>query len=157
MSKKFNPEAPDQYKGKQIILDTDRNLVNSRKDALHFANEGFLFSTNGEFHFNTSNDPSTNKFVVDSPKIQLGIDDGATTTNNPAVKGNELENILSEILDILDNLYKIDMLMMNPIAPLIGPCAPDVAFSGKTQATQTRIMGLKQRLKEIKSDKVFLT
>lgn len=152
----FNPTNPSEYIGKQLILDSNRILLNSREDNLFFSDKGFSFSTNGEFHFNTGNKDG-NKFVVNAPKIQLGIDEGQTTTNNPAVKGNELEEILTEILDILDNLYKIDMLMVNPIAPLIGPCAPDAAFPGKTVAAQTRITSLKQRLKEMKSNKVFLT
>jgi len=152
----FNPTNPSEYIGKQLILDSNRILLNSREDNLFFSDKGFSFSTNGEFHFNTENKDG-NKFVVNAPKIQLGIDEGQTTTNNPAVKGNELEEILTEILDILDNLYKIDILMVNPIAPLIGPCAPDATFPGKTVATQTRITSLKQRLKEMKSNKVFLT
>jgi len=156
MSNPFKPISPNQYQGKQIILDTDRNLTNSREDSLNFAEKGFLFSTNGEFHINTSN-LSESKFVVNSPKIQLGIDSGGTTTKNPAVKGEELEKILNEILDIIDNMYKIDLLLLNPIAPLAGPCAPDAAFPGKTQAAQTRITNLRQRLKEIKSSKVYLT
>lgn len=152
----FNPTGPSEYIGKQIILDSDRILFNAREDNMLFSNKGFSFSTNGEFHFNTS-DNTGNKFVVNAPKIQLGVDNGGTTTNNPAVKGNELESLLTEILDLIDQLYKVDLLLLNPIAPLVGPCAPDAAFSGKTQASQLKIEGLKQRLKDFKSNKVFLT
>lgn len=152
----FNPISPSQYIGKQFIADSNRILLNAREDCLLFSDKGFSLSTNGEFHFNTENKKG-NKFVINAPKIQLGVDEGQTTTNNPAVKGNELEKVLKEILDIIDTMYKIDLLLVNPIAPLVGPCAPDALFPSKTQATQQRIMGLKQRLNEIKSEKVFLT
>jgi hypothetical protein len=153
----FKPEAPDRYIGKQLIFNSNgRILLNAEEDQNLFSNKGFLFSTNGEFHFNTSTQ-NDSKFVVNSPKIQLGIDSGGTTTSNPAVKGNELEKVLNEVLDIIDNMYKVDLMLLNPIAPLAGPCAPDAAFAAKTQAAQGKITSLKQRLKEIKSEKVFLT
>lgn len=152
----FNPINPSEYIGKQLILDSNRILLNSREDNLFFSDKGFSFSTNGEFHFNTGNKDG-NKFVVNAPKIQLGIDEGQTTTNNPAVKGIELEEILTEVLDIIDTFYKVDVLLLNPIAPPSGPCAPDAAFPGKTAATQTRITNLKARLKDFQSNKVYLT
>ena len=49
----FNPTSPDQYIGKQLILNSDRIVINSKEDNLLFSNTGFSFSTNGEFHFNT--------------------------------------------------------------------------------------------------------
>ena len=151
----FNPTSPDQYIGKQLILNSDRIVINSKEDNLLFSNTGFSFSTNGEFHFNTG-DNKENKFVVNSPKIHLGME-GAKITSNPAVKGRELESILTEVLDIIDTFYKVDVLLLNPIAPPAGPCAPDAAFPGKTAATQSRITGLKARLKDFQSDKVYLT
>ena len=151
----FNPTTPDQYIGKQLILNSDRIVINSKEDNLLFSNTGFSFSTNGEFHFNTEN-KNGNKFVVNSPKIHLGLE-GTQLTSNPAVKGKELENILTEVLDIIDTFYKVDVLLLNPIAPPVGPCAPDAAFPGKTSATQSRITNLKTRLKEFQSDKVYLT
>lgn len=151
----FNPTTPDQYIGKQLILNSDRIVINSKEDNLLFSNTGFSFSTNGEFHFNTENKDG-NKFVVNSPKIHLGLE-GTQLTSNPAVKGKELENILTEVLDIIDTFYKVDVLLLNPIAPPVGPCAPDAAFPGKTSATQSRITNLKTRLKEFQSDKVYLT
>lgn len=151
----FNPTSPDQYIGKQLILNSDRIVINSKEDNLLFSNTGFSFSTNGGFHFNTG-DNKENKFVINSPKIHLGME-GAKITSNPAVKGRELESILTEVLDIIDTFYKVDVLLLNPIAPPAGPCAPDAAFPGKTAATQSRITGLKARLKDFQSDKVYLT
>lgn len=151
----FNPTNPNEYIGKQLILNSDRVVINSKEDNLLFSDKGFSFSTNGEFHFNTEN-RNGNKFVVNSPKIHFGLENNELTSN-PAVKGRELEEILTELLDIIDNLYKIDLLLLNPIAPPAGPCAPDAAFPSKTTASQLRIQTLKQRLKEFQSNKVYLT
>ena len=151
----FNPISPSQYIGKQIIGNTDRILLNSKEDTLLFSNKGFSFSTNGEFHFNTENRDG-NRFVVNAPKIQLGIDNGGTTTNNPAVKGNELVAKLGQILDVIEQLYNVDIYLYNPIAPLTGPVAPDATWEGKTGATLARIKSLRKSLDEIKSEKVFL-
>ena len=152
----FNPTSPDQYIGKQLILNSDRIVINSKEDNLLFSNTGFSFSTNGEFHFNTE-DKKGNKFVVNSPKIHLGLE-GTQLTSNPAVKGNELETILTELLDIIDTFYKIDALLLNPLTTVPGtPTGPDATFPSKTTTTQTRITNLKNRLKEFQSDKVYLT
>ena len=151
----FNPTLPNEYIGKQLILNSDRIVINSKEDNLLFSDKGFSFSTNGEFHFNTGN-INESKFVVNSPKIHLGLED-SELTSNPAVKGRELEELLTELLDIVDNLYKVDLLLLNPIAPPVGPCAPDATFPTKTIASQNRIQTLKQRLKEFQSNKVYLT
>ena len=151
----FNPTAPNQYIGKQLILNSDRIVINSKEDNLLFSNKGFSFSTNGEFHFNTEN-KSGNKFVVNSPKIHLGLE-GSELTSNPAVKGKELLKILTEVIDIIDTFYKVDVLLLQPIAPPIGPCAPDVAFISKTATTQNRLVKLQSNLKDFQSNKVYVT
>jgi hypothetical protein len=151
----FNPTNPNEYIGKQLILNSDRIIVNSKEDNLLFSDKGFSFSTNGEFHFNTG-DNENNKFVINAPKIHIGLENSALA-NNPAVKGNELREILDELISIIDNLYKIDLLLLNPIAPPSGPCAPDPSFTSKTQASQTRLSNLKNRLVEFQSNRVYLT
>ena len=86
----WQPLLPDQYKGKQLIKKSQgRILIDSGDDSLFYANNGFLFSTNGEIHFNTSQNKSS-MFMVDSPRIQLGIDSPSSTVDNAAVKSNEL-------------------------------------------------------------------
>ena len=157
MSKKFKPISPNLYVGKQMITNSQgRILLNAGDDSLFFANNGFSFSTNGEIHFNTSQ-AENSKFIVESPRIQLGIDSPSSTVDNAAVKSNELISKLKEILAILEQMYNIDLLLLQPIAPIAGPCAPDATFPTKVQATKTRITNLKNSLDEIKSTKVFLT
>jgi hypothetical protein len=153
----FNPIDVSVYEGAQIISNTDRVLINSKEDYLNFSNKGHLFSTNGSFHINTG-EKLTNRFVVNAPQIQLGLDEGPSTEKNPAVKGNELEAILIELLSILEFTYKVDLKLLTPMTTLPGtPTAPDAAFAGKTAATRQRITNLKNRLQEFQSKKVFVT
>jgi|TARA_B100000035_G_scaffold177905_2_gene151683 hypothetical protein len=154
----WQPFSPDQYKGKQLIGKSQgRILLDSGDDSYFISNNGMLFTTNGEIHFNTKSSNPNCMFMVDSPRIQLGIDSGGTTIENAAVKSNELIEKLKEILAIIENMYNVDLLLLAPIAPPIGPCAPDATFPSKVQATKTRIESLKNSLDEIKSNKVFLT
>jgi hypothetical protein len=153
----FKPIQPDRYIGKQLIHKSNgRILLDAVDDVAAYSGNGFLFSTNGEFHFNTSDGPNS-KFVIKSPHIQLGTDPGATTTKNPAVKGDELEKLLTKILNVIDQMYKVDLLLLTPIAPIAGPCAPDATFVAKTQAAQNTIANLRNEIKTIKSEKVFIT
>ena len=157
MKDNFKPADVNVFEGAQVITNTERILTNTKEDSLHFSNKGFLFSTNGSYHINTGQ-TSTNTFIVNAPQIQLGLDEGADTIKNPAVKGNELEEILNEVLKILDHMYNVDLLLLNPIVTVPGtPTAPDAGFKGKTIATRNRIAGLRDRLKEFKSSKVFIT
>ena len=153
----YKPTEPNKYIGKQLIgTSKGRILLNAGEDSLFFADKGFLFSTNGEIHFNTS-DQSDSKFIINSPRIQLGIDPGGNTTSNAAVKSEELIAKLKEICLILEQLLILDIPLVSPVAPLVGPCAPDPTFSVKSEPTKNRITSLKNSLNEIKSDKVFLT
>lgn len=154
----FKPIDVSVFEGAQVLTNTDRIINNSKEDSLSFSDKGFLFSTNGEFHINTGENFDSNRFIVNAPQIQLGLDPGESTEKNPAVKGNELEDILTELLNILEFMYKVDLLLLNPIVTIPGaPSAPDATFPQKTTATQQRIATLKGRLQEFQSKKVFLT
>ena len=80
---------PNTYEGKQVIINSDRLVFNARNDAiLLYSNEQIGFSTNGNFHFNTSNLPE-NKFIINAPNIYLGLNREGLPYS-PAVKGHEL-------------------------------------------------------------------
>ena len=92
----FVPDKPDVYQGKQVIINSDRLLFNAKTDSiLLFSNKVIGFSTNGSFHFDTSPNEES-KFVVNSPKIYLGLEYDDTLPTQPAVLGEELT--LQEIL-----------------------------------------------------------
>ena len=101
-------QAPDIYQGKQVIITSDRLIFNAREDTIFSSDSTIAFSTNKDFHINT-NSNSSGKFAVNSPKIHLGIvKSDKSLANNPAVKGQELEQLLTDILDLLEILI-LDM------------------------------------------------
>ena len=51
------PKQPFAYQGNQVIINTDRVVMQSKKDSiLLFAKEHMSFSCNGSIHFDTSSD-----------------------------------------------------------------------------------------------------
>ena len=65
-------KSPETYQGKQVIITSDRLIFNAREDSIFAADSTIAFSTNKDFHINTS-DGSNGKFAVNSPKIHLGL------------------------------------------------------------------------------------
>ena len=105
----YIPESPETYKGSQVIINSDRLLFNAKKESiLLFSDKVIGFSTNGSFHFDTSPEEANSKFVVNSPKIYLGLRYNNTLPENPAVLGNELESILLRMCnECIGALYDI--------------------------------------------------
>ena len=104
----YIPKSPSTYQGNQIIIDSDRLLFNARKDSiLLFSDKAIGFSTNGSFHFDTSNTEDSH-FIVNSPNIYLGLDYDNTLPKQPAVLADDLIHSLGDILDLIQKAY-LDM------------------------------------------------
>ena len=69
----YIPENPNSYTCNQLIINSDRLLFNAKEDSiLFYSNKAIGFSTNGNFHFDTSHNLD-NKFIINSPNIYLGL------------------------------------------------------------------------------------
>tara|TARA_R110001592_G_scaffold59556_1_gene180669 strand:+ start:2007 stop:2477 length:471 start_codon:yes stop_codon:yes gene_type:complete len=100
----YTPEAPGTYQGNQVVLNSDRLLFNAKTDSiLLFSDKAIGFSTRGSFHFDTSPFEES-KFVVNSPKIYLGLEYDNSLPKQPAVLGHELKDFLSEVLDLIGEI-----------------------------------------------------
>lgn len=89
----YKPDFP--YKDDQLIINSDRLILNSKKDSIFlFANKAISFSANEGIHFNTEKE-----FYVNAKNIKLGL--GA---DEPLVKGNQLKNILTKLLNDQNNI-----------------------------------------------------
>tara|TARA_R100001460_G_scaffold102890_1_gene147698 strand:- start:252 stop:743 length:492 start_codon:yes stop_codon:yes gene_type:complete len=100
------PIKPNVYQGKQVILNSDRLIFNAKQDSiLLYSNHVIGFSTNGSFHFDTSKEKDKSKFVVNSPNIYLGLKDNDALPTQPAVLGEDLCEMLEEILDLITTVY----------------------------------------------------
>ena len=83
----YQPEFP--YRGKQIIIDSDRVLLNAKNDSVFIVGDKAVgISTNGTFNIDSSN-----KTIINSPQIDLGLN-----AEESAVKGDTLVKVFNEYL-----------------------------------------------------------
>lgn len=150
-------KSPEVYQGKQVIITSDRLLFNAREDSIFSSDSTIAFATNKDFHINTS-DGSNGKFAVNSPKIHLGkVKQDSKLADNPAVKGEELEQLLNDILDHLNTLYTVVLPTLHQLTTLPGlPTVPSPANSGLISPLTSQIRSLKGRIKNIKSKNVYI-
>tara|TARA_R110001606_G_C14929760_1_gene597817 strand:+ start:29 stop:496 length:468 start_codon:yes stop_codon:yes gene_type:complete len=147
----YKPDAPGIYQGKQVIINSDRLLFNAKNDSiLLFSDKAIGFSTNGSFHFDTTN-LDENKFVVNSPNIYLGLNDDGNFPTEPAVLGDKMEILIEDILDMVDGL--IDDITTKIIFISGIPGTPGGLCANAPMLTTRRreIEGLKNQIKDIKS------
>lgn len=89
----YKPEFP--YNNPQIIFNSDRITLNSKKDSIFlFSSKIINFSSNEGIHFNTTDD-----IIMNGNKILLGLN-----AKEPLVKGNQIKNILDLLLDMISNV-----------------------------------------------------
>ena len=148
----YTPKSPLLYDGNKVVINSDRLIFNAKTDSiLLFSNEVIGFSTNGSFHFDTSDD-NESKFIINAPNIYLGLDLKKLPTE-PAVLGNELHDLLHKILDTIYRLtadieYKVSYIVTAPG----GPTGLNPANAGALFETRQRIKKLVGQIEAIKSD-----
>lgn len=149
----YIPQAPGTYQGNQVIINSDRLVFNAKIDSiLLFSDKAIGFSTNGSFHFDTSPDENESKFVVNSPNIYLGLEFDNTYPTEPAVLGDQLEDLLNEMLDLIGGMlddieYKVGYVVTVPSSPT----APNPANTPVLQRRRSQIQQLKSEIENIKS------
>tara|TARA_R110000787_G_scaffold235022_1_gene341840 strand:- start:192 stop:653 length:462 start_codon:yes stop_codon:yes gene_type:complete len=150
-------KSPETYQGKQVIINSDRLIFNAREDSLFSSNKTIAFSTNKDFHINTS-EGSDGKFAVNSPKIHLGkIKANNSLADNPAVKGQELEQLLKDILNHLNLLYSTVLPLLNQITLFPGlPTVPSPSNIALITPLINDLNVLKGKVKSIKSSNVYI-
>ena len=158
----FIPIQPDIYQGKQVIINSDRLLFNAKTDSiLLFSDKIIGFSTNGSFHFDTS-DLDGNKFVVNAPNIYLGLlqdkDDPQKKVypTEPALLGDKTDEYLNNLLEMIDSLIDALVGQYTLVAPIAGPCAPFGGNEGCFATVRTSITDLREEIENIKSKRIKL-
>lgn len=87
----YTPEFP--YRGNQIIIDSDRVLINSKEDSTFIVGKKAVgISTQGTFNVD-----SGGKTIINSPEIYLGLE-----AKHPLIKGDTLLVILTAFIKIVD-------------------------------------------------------
>jgi hypothetical protein len=102
------PKQPFAYQGNQVIINTDRIVMQSKHDSiLMFAQEHMSFSANGSIHFDTS-DEDDSYFIINSPKMIFGLENnGAKLPTEPALLGEKTEAWMADLLAAIDALCDI--------------------------------------------------
>lgn len=96
---KTSPLSPQNYSNNQIILSSDRITLNSKRDEIMLhANTNIELGANQIIHLNSSN-----SILLNSPKIFLGLNSNNTTPTEPALLGATTVELISRLLEILNN------------------------------------------------------
>jgi len=159
----FVPDQPNIYQGKQVIINSDRLLFNAKTDSiLLFSDKIIGFSTNGSFHFDTS-DLDENKFVVNAPNMYFGLitdeddPDKKVYPTEPALLGDKTDEYLNNLLDMMDSLIDALVGQYTLVAPIVGPCAPFGGNEGCFATVRTAITDLREEIEDIKSKRIKLS
>ena len=151
----YKPEAPDIYRGKQVIINSDRLIFNAKEDAiLLFSHKAISFSTKGSIHFDTSINESSN-FIVNCPNIYLGLDSNDELPTEPAVLGDSLEEFLIDTLDMINDLWNANLYEVSytESGTFTGPNPANLGVEGRIEH---QIRTLKNQIFAIKSNNVKL-
>jgi hypothetical protein len=156
----YKPDAPNIYQGKQVVINSDRLIFNAKDDSiLLFSDRAIGFSTNGSFHFDTSDDINS-KFIINAPNIYLGLKDTNLPTE-PVILGNKMkewmvgdDELKDGLLDILDSILEMIDEEISYIAPPSGPTAPNIANTIYINQRKQKIDVLRKKFKENLSKQV---
>lgn len=157
----YTPEQPNKFQGKQVLINSDRLIFNAKQDSIFlFSNKSIGFSTNGSIHFDTSDKKEgkdASKFILNSPNIYLGLTYDGNLPTEPAVLGNELEELLIDMLDLVDDvLDDIENKVSYITGPPGTPTAPNPSNSALLLVRRTQINSLKDDIQYIKSNNTKL-
>jgi len=133
------PTSPNQYIGKQVILNSGRLLFNSTQDHI-------LLSSAKSINLNTVesvNIDAATQTVIQTPELYLG----GIETAQPVVLGNDLVDLLSKVLTDLE--YLTGALQNQLGVPVGTPIGPTNLIA---QAINNKIGGYKAELSNILSN-----
>jgi hypothetical protein len=137
-SYKTAPTAPDQYAGKQVILNSGRLIFNTTQDHLLLSSAQTVgFNAVKGFNFDTKAN-----FVVGAPLIKLG----SKNATEPLLLGNKTVTLLNQLLVNLEAFMTICSTLVS--TPPGTPLGPLNIVAGQMS---TILNGLQQNLNEIKS------
>lgn len=147
MAKKVSyvPEPPEKYKGKQLILISDRVLLNASSDSiLIFAKKAVAISSAGTLNFD-----SDGQCIIGSPNIYLGLN-----ASEPLLLGNMTVQWLTELLDKLD---KLTAAMSKQTQNIGGNDVPHTEINIPATDLNEKIKELQSKINTLKSKNNFTT
>jgi hypothetical protein len=132
------PQAPDQYAGKQIILNSGRLVFNSTTDHI-------LFSSNKSINLN-----AVEGVNIDAPIVTLqsgNIYLGSKNASEPLLLGDQTVNLLNQLISNLSSFATIcTTLVSTPPGTLIAPLnVAATQLVGSLNALQANLNSVKSK------------
>jgi hypothetical protein len=138
---------PKEYSGgSQIILNSDRLVLNSRKDdVLLYSHKNIELYSKNNISINSDN------ILLNSNKIILGQDNTTNYPTQPAVLGNNLENVL---IDLIKALSSVAGALTSVVSTPAG--TPLVSLNAAGSSLSTSLTKITNDLEKIKSTVVYI-
>ena len=141
-----------QYSGEQIQLSSGRLVFNSRSDSTFISSRQYInLSAGDKVTIDVGvedSDNEENMFLVNAPKMQLGLDINGKV--EPITKADELEEVLSDLIDAISTYS--DMVQSAAIVP--GPLMATL-LSPATAMLKGRLIQVRTNMINFKSTKSF--
>jgi len=107
--KENTPTLPDQYTGKQILINSGRLVFNSSEDHLMLSSTKTISLSS-----NAGLNVDTNQVIFQTQNIYLGT----KSATEPLVLGNALETLLTDIVNVLLDISKQSLTAANSGGPI---------------------------------------
>jgi hypothetical protein len=135
------------YSGEQIVLSSGRLVFTSRSNDIYFNSKRYINLSAGDkvtIDVGTiDSDNKQNMFLVNAPKMQLGLERYGVV--EPITKANELEKILINLMDAISTYSEL-VTALAPVPPTL--FVAEVFLKG-------RLAEIKINMNNFKSDKSF--
>lgn len=136
------PKLEKDYKGKQIVANSDQIFINARKDNLELAAK-----EHASINAKTVSVDGENYLGLDATKVYLGSH--AQKEQDPVLKGQVTVDFLKDVLTNLNNL--LDLMGTTPAEPYVWTAA----IKGAATVTQQSLKACLARIDSLKSKKVY--
>ena len=133
------PQTPDQYAGKQIIINSGRLVFNSTTDHILLSSALTInFNAVKGFNFDT-----TANFVIQSQQIKLG----SKNATEPLLLGNQTIDLLNQLITNLSGFMTICSTAVStpPGTPLVQLNLAATQLNSSLKALQANLDSLKSK------------
>jgi hypothetical protein len=137
----YTPTIPNQYSGKQVILNSGRLVFNSTSDHILLSSALTIgFNAIKGFNFDTKAN-----FVINAPSIRLGSKDAAESLMLGDKTVTLLNDVLTQLISVVNDLGQL------AAKPIIGGAAPDPKLIATTARAKIKLTNSKNKLNTLLS------
>ena len=109
-----------EYAGEQVIISSNRLVFNARKDSILISSNQYINLSAGDkvtIDVGTvDSDSEQNMLLVNAPRVQFGLDSKGKTVE-PVAKADALEEVLTELMEVLEIYSQMVSAAIPPFIP----------------------------------------